>query len=101
MEGLGLQEVKKNDQGAICRGDTGDNNSAIHVTISLPAVKWIADHEEGVSEEDDSFEEVLLASGPTMMMEPELDHMLNVEASTGTLEQVGQEGIPLELLHNV
>lgn len=95
---LGLQEVKKNDQVAICRGTTGEYIRARHVSVSLSVVRRFSDREKGVPKEDKSFKRALLARGPLMAIESEHEHMLRFEALTEALEQATQEGIPLGLL---
>lgn len=91
-----MYEVKKNDQLAICREDTVEDISARYVSLLLSEVQRIADREERVSEEYESFNDFFLGRGPAIVMEPEHGHMLRV--LTETLRRAAEEGTPLELL---
>lgn len=64
----------------------------------LSAVQRIANREERSPEKDESFKEVILATWPGIVMEPEHKHMLRVEALTETPERPAQESMALELL---
>lgn len=61
----------------------------------------MTDRKNRVPEDDNSFTEALLAQRTAIVMEPEHEHVLHVEALTAALGRAAQEGIVLELLQEM
>ena len=76
----------------------GGHVSLRHMCLTLDAVQQIADLEAAASEENRSCTETLLARGPAMVMEPEHERVLRLEALQAVLARVTDEGMrPAEL----
>lgn len=98
---LRLDEVKRIDQVAFRRGDTGEDISAKHVPMSLSMVQQIADRKDGVSEEDENLNEAFLTRRSAMVMVPKHENLMCIEAWTEALERATQEGMALKLLQEL
>lgn len=82
---------------ALRRSNKGGKTSAQQVSVLLSTMERIADLEEGLFKEEEMFEEVLLAKGVSMVMEPEYEHIVRMEALADNSKRAAEEGIPLEL----
>ena len=71
------------------------------VSLALDAVQEIVDLETAVGEEDESRTDALLARGPAMVMEPENERGLRLEAPQAALARVADEGMPPVKLHQL
>lgn len=78
--------METGDQVDARRADTSGDLSTWYVSVSLSAVYRTANRKEVASEEDESFEEVLVARGAAIMVAPE-----------GAVPKI----MPLELLYHI
>lgn len=86
-----LQNARNNYQVAIyAGGGTGEDASDRHVSVPLSVLQRIANHEKAVPEEAENLKEAPLARGAAMLMKPDSEHILSVEASTEALDRAPQ-----------
>lgn len=65
------------------------------VFLALDAVQKIADLEAAASEEDKSHTKALLARESAMIMKPEHERVLRLEAPQAALARAADQGMPL------